>query len=97
MHLSTEFNIWRHFFIPNITKCIVPENDIFLINVSIVSEIPENVKIHKSGDHTPLANFTVIGPMEEDDEIDLICEATGGKPTPKVRWYNGTTEVKRGE
>ncbi|XP_074027941.1 neuromusculin isoform X4 [Leptinotarsa decemlineata] len=56
---------------------------------------PENVKIFRSGDHTPLPNSTVIGPMEEEDEFDLICEASGGKPIPKVRWYNGTNEIQR--
>nr|XP_023026368.1 titin-like [Leptinotarsa decemlineata] len=33
--------------------------------------------------------------MEEEDEFDLICEASGGKPIPKVRWYNGTNEIQR--
>lgn len=47
-------------------------------------------------DHIPLSNSTVLGPKGEGDEVDLICEASGGKPIPKVKWYNGTTEIQRG-
>lgn len=60
------------------------------------SEVPESVKVY-GRDHIPLSNSTVLGPKGEGDEVDLICEASGGKPIPKVKWYNGTTEIQRGK
>ncbi|XP_057661912.1 titin isoform X3 [Diorhabda carinulata] len=79
-----------------ITYLVVKENcDVIQIVKLKTLKIPDVIKIHRGGDHTPLPNATVIGPLEEEDEIDLICEATGGKPTPIVSWYNGTTYLKR--
>jgi hypothetical protein len=37
-----------------------------------------------------------IGPFNEGQEIRLLCESGGGKPIPKVTWYNGT-EIISGE
>lgn len=31
----------------------------------------------------------VIGPYDENSNVLLICEAEGGKPSPKVEWYSG--------
>lgn len=31
----------------------------------------------------------VIGPYDEGSNVHLICEAEGGKPPPKVEWYQG--------
>ncbi|XP_031617439.1 nephrin-like isoform X2 [Contarinia nasturtii] len=31
-------------------------------------------------------NGTILGPMEEGDDIVLTCRVTGGRPQPQVRW-----------
>ncbi|KAK4872366.1 hypothetical protein RN001_014395, partial [Aquatica leii] len=36
---------------------------------------------------------TTFGPNEEGTEIELVCEAIGGKPKPQVKWYNGSREM----
>lgn len=28
----------------------------------------------------------LIGPFNEDDELELVCTATGGKPRPQITW-----------
>ena len=33
---------------------------------------------------------SVIGPYDENSNVLLICEAEGGKPSPKVNWYSGS-------
>jgi len=38
----------------------------------------------------------MVGPFNEGQEIRLLCEAGGGKPIPRVNWYNGT-ELLTGE
>ncbi|CAH0547570.1 unnamed protein product [Brassicogethes aeneus] len=55
---------------------------------------PKSVRI-LGNDGVSIKNSSVIGPKDEGTEIDLICEAIGGKPTPKVKWYNGTKEITR--
>ncbi len=32
----------------------------------------------------------IVGPFNEGQEVRLLCEAGGGKPIPRVNWYNGT-------
>ena len=32
----------------------------------------------------------IVGPFNEGQEVRLLCEAGGGKPIPRVTWYNGT-------
>ncbi len=31
-----------------------------------------------------------VGPFNEGQELRLLCESGGGKPIPRVTWYNGT-------
>ncbi|XP_071742750.1 synaptogenesis protein syg-2 isoform X3 [Lepeophtheirus salmonis] len=33
---------------------------------------------------------SIIGPYTEGQELRLLCESGGGKPIPKVTWYNGS-------
>ena len=33
---------------------------------------------------------SVIGPYNEGQELRLLCESGGGKPIPRVTWYNGS-------
>ena len=35
----------------------------------------------------------MIGPYKEGQEVRLVCESGGGKPIPKVTWYNGSQIV----
>ena len=34
-----------------------------------------------------------LGPYSEGSELELSCEAGGGRPTPSVTWRLGRTEV----
>jgi len=31
-----------------------------------------------------------VGPFNEGQELRLLCESGGGKPIPRVTWYNGS-------
>ncbi len=31
-----------------------------------------------------------VGPFNEGQDLRLLCESGGGKPIPRVTWYNGT-------
>lgn len=66
-----------------------------LINI-IVSEKPDIVRV-LDGSGNQLVNDTTLAPKKERAELELICEAIGGKPVPKVLWLNGTSEMTRGE
>lgn len=41
-----------------------------------------------------ITNGTRLDPADEGTEISLRCEATGGRPTPKVSWYKGGEKLK---
>ncbi|XP_044766559.1 uncharacterized protein LOC123322654 isoform X3 [Coccinella septempunctata] len=43
---------------------------------------------------TQLVNTSMLGPKDEGTDVEIICEAGGGKPVPMVRWYNQSTELK---
>ena len=38
-----------------------------------------------------------IGAYNEGQEMRLVCESGGGKPIPRVTWYNGRGEVIAGK
>ncbi|XP_066154008.1 uncharacterized protein nrm [Euwallacea fornicatus] len=48
-------------------------------------------------DGSPMKNGSILGPKEEGDEVDLVCEAGSGKPTPRVSWYNGSTQISKAQ
>uniref|UniRef100_A0A1B6E6D7 Ig-like domain-containing protein n=1 Tax=Clastoptera arizonana TaxID=38151 RepID=A0A1B6E6D7_9HEMI len=56
---------------------------------------PESVTMYKrvGTNDSKLTNATSIGPLTEDDELELMCESRGGKPIPMVQWYNGTDKM----
>ena len=35
----------------------------------------------------------IIGPFNEGHELRLVCESGGGKPIPRVTWYNGSSVI----
>lgn len=53
---------------------------------------PDSVVISKEDD-TELKNGTILGPLTEGDEVLLTCKAVGGKPVPRVEWWNGTSPL----
>ncbi|XP_076265082.1 neuromusculin isoform X4 [Rhynchophorus ferrugineus] len=57
---------------------------------------PEVVRIIGM-DGAPMENGSILGPKEEGEEVDLVCEAGSGKPIPRVSWYNGTTLISRAQ
>ena len=42
------------------------------------------------------AEPVTIGAYNEGQEMRLVCESGGGKPIPRVTWYNGRGEVIAG-
>lgn len=48
-------------------------------------------------DGVSMNNGSILGPKEEGEEVDLVCEAGSGKPIPRVNWYNGSTLISRGK
>lgn len=66
------------------------------MGILIVPVAPKSVRV-LGNDGISIKNHTVLEPKDEGTEVDLICEAIGGKPIPKVTWYNGTTEITRGK
>lgn len=46
---------------------------------------PERISIvTETGQHIP---SYVLGPFNEGDNVDIRCEATGGRPSPRVSWW----------
>ncbi|XP_059086618.1 uncharacterized protein LOC131883222 isoform X2 [Tigriopus californicus] len=52
-----------------------------------------NISMPETGD---IVSSTSLGPFNEGEELRLLCESGGGKPIPKVTWYNGT-EIMSGK
>ncbi|CAG0902763.1 unnamed protein product [Cyprideis torosa] len=50
----------------------------------------DNATLNKT---TLVKDNPVIGPFHEGREITLTCEAGGGKPVPRVTWWNSTKSV----
>lgn len=60
---------------------------------------PSSVSLFRTGlakEHE-LKNATKVGRLSEDDEMTLICEVEGGKPTPSVQWWNGSSQIQGNE
>ena len=51
---------------------------------------PKYVKISKDGKDI---SDSRIGPFNEGQELRLLCESGGGKPIPRVTWYNGSEKL----
>ncbi|GFT74504.1 nephrin [Trichonephila clavipes] len=49
---------------------------------------PKNLTIRDSKNNSISG---VIGPYEEGAKVSLICEASGGRPTPSLSWWKGST------
>ena len=51
---------------------------------------PKYVKISMDGKDI---SDSRIGPYNEGQELRLLCESGGGKPIPRVTWYNGSEKL----
>ncbi|XP_065160558.1 uncharacterized protein nrm isoform X4 [Atheta coriaria] len=77
-----------------ITYLDVRENcDVVQIIKLTTYVIPESVRILNSKGES-MGNASMLGPYDEGTFIELTCQAHSGRPTPKVSWYNGTTNLK---
>lgn len=63
----------------------------FRYNLTIVIPPEHPMVLNRYG--RPL-NGTILGPMEEGDDIMLTCRVIGGRPQPEVRWLvNGLSLI----
>ncbi|CAH2045584.1 unnamed protein product, partial [Iphiclides podalirius] len=63
----------------------------FQIRLSVIVPPHQLILYDKSGRDVS----GVVGPLEEDNELVLICEVRGGRPAPTVVWLiNGTPAVQ---
>ena len=53
---------------------------------------PKNLTISTT-DGRDISSSSIIGPFNEGYELRLICESGGGKPIPRVTWYNGSNVI----
>ena len=51
---------------------------------------PKYVKISMDGKDI---SDSRIGPYNEGQELRLLCESGGGKPIPRVTWYNCSEKI----
>ena len=68
------------FYVSNLT--------FFFVSVSVAE--PKYVKISMDGKDI---SDSRIGPYNEGQELRLLCESGGGKPIPRVTWYNGSEKL----
>ncbi|XP_018570714.1 titin, partial [Anoplophora glabripennis] len=53
---------------------------------------PDTIRVI-DGNGNVLSNDTTLSPRKVKAEMELTCEAVGGKPVPNVSWFNGTTHM----
>ena len=53
---------------------------------------PKNLNISTT-DGRDISSSSIIGPFHEGYELRLTCESGGGKPIPRVTWYNGSNVI----
>ena len=53
---------------------------------------PKNLSISTT-DGRDISSSSIIGPFHEGYELRLTCESGGGKPIPRVTWYNGSNVI----
>ncbi|CAG0881270.1 unnamed protein product [Darwinula stevensoni] len=61
------------------------------VNLTTLAK-PDYVKITMENG-TEVENSSMIGPYNEGSELTLLCESGGGKPIPRITWWNGTQSV----
>ena len=70
-------------------KFYVSNLSFFFIFLRFAAE-PKYVKISMDGKDI---SDSRIGPYNEGQELRLLCESGGGKPIPRVTWYNGSEKI----
>ena len=71
-----------------LVKFYVSNLTFFFVSVSAAE--PKYVKISMDGKDI---SDSRIGPYNEGQELRLLCESGGGKPIPRVTWYNGSEKL----
>ena len=46
-----------------------------------------------TADGRDISGSAIIGPFNEGHELRLICQSSGGKPIPRVTWFNGSNVI----
>jgi len=62
-----------------------------LVKLTTLAE-PKNLNISTT-DGRDISSSSIIGPFHEGYELRLTCESGGGKPIPRVTWYNGSNVI----
>jgi len=62
-----------------------------LVKLTTLAE-PKNLSISTT-DGRDISSSSIIGPFHEGHELRLTCESGGGKPIPRVTWYNGSNVI----
>ena len=70
------------FYVSNLT--------FLFLRFSTFAAEPKYVKISMDGKDI---SDSRIGPYNEGQELRLLCESGGGKPIPRVTWYNGSEKI----
>ena len=60
---------------------------------------PSSIDVYRkvNNDLTKLENDTILGPLNEETNIELQCVIQNTKPAPTIVWYNGSHILKNGE
>ena len=53
---------------------------------------PKNLSV-STLDGRDISSTSIIGPFNEGFELRLVCESGGGKPIPRVTWFNGSKVI----
>ena len=53
---------------------------------------PKNLTV-STADGRDISGSAIIGPFNEGHELRLICQSSGGKPIPRVTWFNGSNVI----
>ena len=66
--------------------------DYRLIGYMTPAAAPEYVEILLEDGRTSAAirNVSDIGPFHEGTTVTLLCRSGGGRPAPRIEWWNGT-------
>jgi len=62
-----------------------------LVKLTTLAE-PKYLNVSTS-DGRDISSSSIIGPFNEGHELRLVCESGGGKPIPRVTWYNGSNVI----
>ena len=56
-------------------------------NITLCSPVPPNKPVVRTVNQAVALHGTEIGPLEVGDDLVVICEVSGGSPSPAVTWW----------